>query len=209
LIFDLATYELVQEDKQVLKKKLELVLQGEESEDYEVVQHLLLRLRNLDQIDGGDLDALEVPNNFKTPKLINLIGVGVHTSNWLGLVCATKVLEGNLEFLINSQKKTGILASLSHPHLVQFIGCGTNKKMKGEIVEEDERVEMYLMMELMESNLSTILKNVKRPLSYHLAIDIMHQIAKDVYYLHDMQVAHVDLKLENVLSSSRGMLVCE
>jgi len=196
--FDAATYQQVLEDGQLLKKKLELVLQGEELEDYEIAQHLLLRLRNLDRIDGRDLDALEVPNNFKKPKLIRIGGKGgfgdVFKSNLLGLVCATEVLEGDPKFLINSQKELGILTNLSHPNLVQFVGCGTNKDLD-EIVEEDERVEMYLVMELMESSLSTISRNIeKRLLPCHLAIDIMHQIAKGVYYLHDMQVAHLDLE---------------
>jgi serine/threonine protein kinase len=203
--FDAATYQEVFEDRQLLKKGLELVLQGEVSKDYEITQHLLLRLRNLDRVDGGDLDALEVPNDFKAPKLIKRIGEGlVHISNWLGLKCATKVLKGGREILINSQKELGILAGLSHPNLVQFVGCGINKNLD-EIVEEDEMIEIYLVMELMESSLSTILRNQKRPLPYYVAIDIMHQIAKGVYYLHDMQVAHLDLKPQNVLASSISM----
>jgi len=56
--FDATTYHQVLEDGQILKRKLELILEGEVSEDYEIVQHLLLRLRNLDQVDGGDLNAL-------------------------------------------------------------------------------------------------------------------------------------------------------
>jgi len=68
--FEATTYQQVLEDRQLLKRKLELVLPGELLEDYELAQHLLLRLRNLDRVDGGDLFALEIPNNFKTPKLI-------------------------------------------------------------------------------------------------------------------------------------------
>jgi len=206
--FDAATYEQVLEDKEDLKRKLELVVQGDISEDYVLAQHLLLRLRNLDRVDGGDLNALEFPNDFKTPQFIKKIGEGsygdVYKSNWLGLACATKVLKGNFEYLMNSRKEAGILAGLSHPNLVQFFGCGitstndTNSK-------EDETSEMHLVMELMDSNLSTILKKAKRPLPYHVAIDIMHQIAKGVYYLHDMQVAHLDLKPDNVLYCSIPM----
>jgi len=202
--FDAATYGQVLEDEHLLKKKLELALEGEESKDYEIARHLLLRLRNLDRVDGGDLDALQVLNDFKTPKLINHIGAGVYTSNWLDVACATKVMEGDPKFIINSRKEPGILAGLSHPNLVQFVGCGTNKNLD-ENIEKDERVEMYLVMELMESSLSTMLRNRKRLLPYHLAIDIMYQIAKGVYYLHDMQVAHLDLKPDNVLFSSIPM----
>jgi serine/threonine protein kinase len=174
----------------------------------------------LDRVDGGDLDALEVLNDFKTPEFINEIGAHVFKSNWLGLTCATKVLEGDQSFLINSRngantlegnssilirsrKEAGILASLSHPNLVQFFGCGINKN-RHDNVGEVQIGQMYLVMELMETSLSSMLKNSREPLPYHVAIDIMHQIAKGVYYLHDMQVAHLDLKPDNVLSSRKS-----
>jgi serine/threonine protein kinase len=89
-------------------------------------------------------------------------------------------------------------------NLVQRFGFGISKRLD-ENPKEDETSEMHLVMELMDSNLSSILKEAKGPLPYHLAIDIMHQIAKGVYYLHDMQVAHLDLKPDNVLSSSIPM----
>jgi hypothetical protein len=101
--FDATTYEQVFEDEQELKRNLQLVLQGEISEDYEIAQHLLLRLRNLDRVDGGDLNALEVPKDFKPPKLIQKIGGDVYKSSWFGLKCATKVLEGDPEYLIKTQ----------------------------------------------------------------------------------------------------------
>jgi len=105
---------------------------------------------------------------------------------------------------MNSRKEAGILASLSHPNLIQFYSCRINKKIN-EKDEEAKMGEMHLVMELMETSLLSILKKAKRPLPYHLAIDIIHQIAKGVYYLYDIQVAHLDLKPDNVLSSSIPM----
>jgi len=46
--FDAATYEQVFEDGQKLKKRLDFIPRGEISKDYEIVQHLLFKLRNLD-----------------------------------------------------------------------------------------------------------------------------------------------------------------
>jgi serine/threonine protein kinase len=51
----------------------------------------------------------------------------------------------------------------------------------------------------MHMSLSGMLRKQSKPLSYLLAIDIMHQIASGMHYLHDMHVAHLDLKPENVL----------
>ena len=62
--------------------------------------------------------------------------------------------------------------------------------------------ELYLVMEFMEMSLGSFLKKQKKPLSYIVAIDIMYQIAKGMCYLHDMYVAHLDLKPDNVLLSS-------
>jgi len=180
--FDAATYEQVLEDGEVLKKKLELVILGEVTEDYEMAQHLLLRMKNLDQFIEGDLDASEITLDFKPPKLIKEIGKGsyghVYESNWLGLISTTKVLESDLEFLSNSRKEASILASLSHSNLVQFFGCGIHKT-KYLNDQGKEICEMHLvmeLMELMESSLLQVLKEAKRPLSYHLAIDIYERL---------------------------------
>ena len=48
-------------------------------------------------------------------------------------------------------------------------------------------------------SLSDMLKKRSNPLSYLVAIDIMHQIASDMCYLHDMHVVHLDLKPDNAL----------
>ena len=61
---------------------------------------------------------------------------------------------------------------------------------------------LFLVMELMEISLSGLLKKQKTPLPYLAAIDMMHEIARGMCYLHDMHVAHLDLKLGNVLLSS-------
>jgi len=103
---------------------------------------------------------LEFVCDFKAPQLLEKVGArgygNVYKSNWLCVVCAMKVLIGDTEYLKNSQKEVEILAGLSHPNLVQFLGCGIIKK-SNENLKKEEIGELHLVMELMDSNLSTLL----------------------------------------------------
>uniref|UniRef100_A0A7I4ALL1 Protein kinase domain-containing protein n=1 Tax=Physcomitrium patens TaxID=3218 RepID=A0A7I4ALL1_PHYPA len=57
---------------------------------------------------------------------------------------------------------------------------------------------LYIGMELMQTNLNDMLENTKQT-SYVFLIDIIYQIAKGMCYLHDMHIAHRDLKPQNIL----------
>ena len=46
------------------------------------------------------------------------------------------------------------------------------------------------------------MKKQKAPLAYIVAINVMNQIAMGMCNLHDMYVAHLDVKPDNVLVSS-------
>jgi serine/threonine protein kinase len=217
---DMPTLEEIEDDEKVLQESLK------DGSNYEWSEHLRQRVRDL-QLEGGELDGVEVPTVIDSlkPKLLKQVGEGaygvVYESIWLGFKCATKILPAS-DGIQNLRKEVGILAGLSHPNLIKFIYCGVGRsidkscswtlkvlqKCKGgnnKILEN-----LCLVMEFMDMSLSGMLKKQSEPLSYLLAIDIMHQIASGVCYLHDMHVAHLDLKPDNVLmkpnSITRGKL---
>nr|PNR63172.1 hypothetical protein PHYPA_001597 [Physcomitrium patens] len=49
----------------------------------------------------------------------------------------------------------------------------------------------------MKTSLSKLVKE-SGELSYIFLIDVMHQIVRRMYYLHDMYIVHHDLKLDNI-----------
>jgi serine/threonine protein kinase len=91
---------------------------------------------------------------------------------------------------------------------VKFICCGRFNETHEGIVNGSNNVSrnLFLVMELMEMSLSDFVKKQKTTLPYFVAIDMMHEIARGICYLHDMHVAHLDLKPSNVLLSSVSRL---
>jgi serine/threonine protein kinase len=207
---DMPTLKEIEDDERFLEERLK------DGDNYECREYLQRRLRDL-RLEGGELDGVEVLNvmNSVKPMLLKKIGEGafgaVYESNWAGFQCATKILRVPDKISENDRKEVGILAGLSHPNLIKFIYCGVGgsidelcsltlkvlRKCKGGDGEKPQN--LYLVMEFMNMSLSRMLKKQSKPLSYLLAIDIMHQIASGMHYLHDMHVAHLDLKPENVL----------
>ena len=192
---NVATLKEVEGDEQDLLNKLENVL--EDSKEHKLAKHLWKRLKcDLQQVKGAELDALEIPKDFPKPRLGKLMGTGafgsVYESKWLGLPSATKKLIVP-EDLSGFRKEVGILAGLSHPNLIKYFCCGIDKEGK----------ELYLVMEMMDMTLTKMLEKLNKTfLPYIVAIDVMLQIASGMWYLHDMHVAHLDLKPDNVLLSS-------
>jgi serine/threonine protein kinase len=206
-----ATYVEVESDEKDMVERLEKCLETmpNDSEGYELGKYLLRRLQfELPQVKGAEFDALEISKDVEKPVLSKPIGSGavgdVYKSRWLGLQSATKLLR----VFPNFRKEASILACLGHPNLVKFICCGRfNETHKGN-VDGSNHVSrnLFLVMELMEMSLSDLVKKQKTPLPYFVAIDMMHEIARGICYLHDMHVVHLDLKPSNVLLSSVSRL---
>ena len=115
------------------------------------------------------------------------------------LPCAAKILHDEL---INSQdpgvskyikmfeRECEFLSGFRHPHIVQYLGtakCPERSKLP------------ILIMELLEENLTKMLEKTKHPLPYYLEVDLCHDIALAVSYLHSNDILHRDLSSNNVL----------
>lgn len=110
----------------------------------------------------------------------------VYKAKWLGeCPCAVKELDGGNDATF--KQEASVLASLHHPNIVQFIGC-----------LEEER-SSSLVMELMDYDLTYLLRKFELGLELFVAVDIMLQAALGMRYLHAADIVHRDLKAANIL----------
>ena len=120
------------------------------------------------------------------------------------LHCAAKLLhdtmfEGNDPGTFNFTKKfeqeCQFLSTIRHPNIVQYI-CTTRHPTSGRPV---------LLMELMDENLTHFLeRSATISLPYHTQIDICHDVALALAYLHYNAIIHRDLSSNNVLLIGGG-----
>jgi eukaryotic-like serine/threonine-protein kinase len=81
-------------------------------------------------------------------------------------------------------------SAMQHPGITGVVDFG-----------EDEKVGMYMVMELVEGEpLNRILFREKR-LSIRKACEIVLQVAEALHYIHKQNVVHCDIKTENILIS--------
>lgn len=79
-------------------------------------------------------------------------------------------------------------SAMSHPNITQVVDFG-----------EDEKVGMFMVMELVEGEpLNKILFEQKR-LSVKMGCEIALQVAEALHYIHQNNVVHCDIKTENIL----------
>jgi len=120
----------------------------------------------------------------------------VYEAYWLGCNFAVKIIRTrDIDAL---RKEVGILAELSHPHIVQLVGFSRGYPTS------------MILMELMDGDLRHLIKDQVKstpqapPFPPEVAIDIISQIAAGMAYLHKQGVFHGDLKASNVLVNHRG-----
>ena len=123
---------------------------------------------------------------------------GVCKARCDGLPCAAKIMHptlfdlrdpGTVSYLQRFEEECRLLSSARHPNVVQYLGT----------YRDPETHLPVLLMELCDENLCRFLERSPRPIPYHIQVNIAHDIALALVYLHINNITHRDLTANNVL----------
>ena len=123
---------------------------------------------------------------------------GVCKAKCDGLLCAAKIMHptlfdprdpGTASYLRKFQEECHLLSLARHPNVVQYLGTYT---------DPDTQL-LVLLMELCDESLTSFLERSPGPLSYHVQVNICHNIALALVYLHSNGLIHRDLTGNNIL----------
>ena len=87
------------------------------------------------------------------------------------------------------EQECRLLSAVKHPHIVQYLGTYHDPGSKLPV----------LLMELMDASLTRFLERSHEPLPYHTEVNLCHDIALALSYLHSNGIVHHDLSSNNVL----------
>ena len=87
------------------------------------------------------------------------------------------------------QQECAFLESIRHPNIVQYLG----------MTRDPESRLPVLLIELLDESLTKMLERSQQSLAYYVQVDICHDIALAVTYLHSKDIIHRDLSSNNVL----------
>ena len=119
------------------------------------------------------------------------------------LPCAGKILHptlfqsndpGAMTVMRRFQQECNFLSAISHPNIVQYLGS----------YQDPETRLPVLLMELMDDSLTRFLEQSQEPLPYCTQVNICHDIALALAYLHSNDIIHRDLSSNNVLVIGAG-----
>ena len=121
------------------------------------------------------------------------------------LVCAAKVIHPTLydplaQMQMSPQREhrlpmrrfeqeCELLSSIRHPNIILYLG-----------MHQDEQSGLpVLLMELMDDSLTHFLESSRQPIPHHIQVNICHDIALALSFLHSNEIIHRDLSSNNVL----------
>ena len=114
------------------------------------------------------------------------------------LPCAAKILHpalfqftapGATSVMRKFEQECRLLSAIKHPHIVQYLGT----------YHDPESRLPVLLMELMDESLTRFLERSREPIPYHTEVNLCHNIALALSYLHSNGIIHRDLSSNNVL----------
>ena len=119
------------------------------------------------------------------------------------LPCAAKLLHDTLfgtnnpginKFVERFEQECRFLKAIKHPNVVQFLDSFRDPRSQ----------RLVLLMELMDESLTRFLERSTGPLPYHTQLNICHDVALALAYLHSNDIIHRDLSSNNVLLIGEG-----
>ena len=119
------------------------------------------------------------------------------------LPCAAKILHPTIldpndpgagRIMQRFRQECAFLVSIRHPNIVQYLG----------MTRDPESRLPVLLMELLDESLTKMLEHSQRSLAYYVQVDICHDIALAVSYLHSNDIIHRDLSSNNVLIMAKS-----
>ena len=123
---------------------------------------------------------------------------GVCKAKCDGLLCAAKIMHptlfdlrdpGTTSYLRRFEEECRLLSLARHPNIVQYLAT----------YRDPETHLPVLLMELCDESLCRFLERSVGPLPYHTELNISHDIALALVYLHTNGLIHRDLTGNNVL----------
>ena len=119
------------------------------------------------------------------------------------LPCAAKLLHPTIldpadpgagKIMQRFQQECSFLENIRHPNIVQYLGMSRDPESRLPV----------LLMELLDESLTKMLERSQCSLAYYVQIDICHDIALAVAYLHSNDIIHRDLSSNNVLIMAKS-----
>ena len=117
---------------------------------------------------------------------------------WGQRLCAAKLLH-HIFFQSNDpgiattrrrfEQECRFLNDMKHPNIVEYLG--TSHDLDSGL--------LLLLMELADESLTHFLERSQQPLAYHIEVDLCHDIAQALVYIHSKEIIHRDLSGNNVL----------
>ena len=117
---------------------------------------------------------------------------------WGQRLCAAKLLhpiffQSNDPGIVTTRRRfeqeCRFLDDMKHPHIVEYL----------ETSHDPDSGLLVLLMELMDESLTHFLERSQQPLAYHIEVDLCHDIAQALVYIHSKDIIHRDLSGNNVL----------
>ena len=117
---------------------------------------------------------------------------------WGQCLCAAKLLhpiffQSNDPGIVTTRRKfeqeCRFLDDMKHPHIVEYLGTS----------HDPDSGLLVLLMELMDESLTHLLERSQQPLAFHIEVDLCHDIAQALAYIHSKDIIHRDLSGNNVL----------